>query len=135
MYKVLVPVLVPGTEHEHNYNYEYLGTRSSSSQQLLRFSSFHSYNKDVAVATFILSITTMFKSVTLVAFLVGFASAFSPMKSLISSPSSTQLHESFGLGVGTDTYEMQDPRIAGEATYKQWVNKVDENNMLNRKVC
>lgn len=78
----------------------------------------------------------MFNSITLlICLLVVSSSAFSPIKSSSSKiSSSTQLYESFGLGLGTDTYEIQDPRIGGEANYKQWVNKVDSNNMLNRKV-
>lgn len=47
---------------------------------------------------------------------------------------STPLRESFGLGVGEDTYENQVDPLKGEANYKQFVNRINENNMLNRKV-
>ena len=48
---------------------------------------------------------------------------------------STQLQESFGLGVGEDTYKNQPDLLRGEQEYKQFVNKYKEDNMLNRKVC
>lgn len=70
--------------------------------------------------------------VILYALLVGFASAFAPKSAIRSS---TQLHETFGLGIGEDTYENQPDLLKGEAEYKQWMNRVNENNMLNRKVC
>ena len=47
---------------------------------------------------------------------------------------STQLYENFGLGIGEDTYANQLPALGGEANYKQFVNRVKEDNMLNRKV-
>ena len=47
----------------------------------------------------------------------------------------TQLQESFGLGVGEDTYKNQPTLLRGEQEYKQFVNKYKEDNMLNRKVC
>ena len=47
---------------------------------------------------------------------------------------STQLHETFGLGVGEDTYENQPDFLKGEGEYKEWINSVNEKNMLNRKV-
>ena len=66
------------------------------------------------------------------ALLATLASAFTvPQTSLRQS---THLNENFGLGIGEDTYENQDALLAGEANYKQWVNRVNENNMLNRKV-
>ena len=48
---------------------------------------------------------------------------------------STQLHETFGLGIGEDTYKNQPTLLRGEQEYKQFVNQVKEDNMLNRKVC
>ena len=47
---------------------------------------------------------------------------------------STHLNENFGLDVGEDSYANMDKLLLGEANYKQWVNRVKENNMLNRKV-
>ena len=46
----------------------------------------------------------------------------------------THLNENFGLGIGEDSYENMDSLLLGEANYKQWVNRVNDNNMLNRKV-
>jgi hypothetical protein len=70
----------------------------------------------------------------------GLTSAFTPMKSdrtiLISSrQQSTRLHETFDTGLGTDFEEIKAMSIGNEANYKQWVNKIKEDNMLNRKVC
>jgi hypothetical protein len=69
------------------------------------------------------------------------ATAFAPAGSssrtkLSSSPSSssTQLFESFGLGLGEDTYENQPDLLKGEQEYKQYANRINEDNMLNRKV-
>lgn len=52
----------------------------------------------------------------------------------LTSRPATQLQETFGLGIGEDNYANQPAPIAGEAAYKEWVNKVNEDNMLNRKV-
>jgi hypothetical protein len=49
--------------------------------------------------------------------------------------SSTRLHENFGLGIGEDTYDNQPDFMKGEGEYKEWINSVNEDNMLNRKVC
>lgn len=68
----------------------------------------------------------------IVAISAGVANAFAPAS--FAARQSTQLHESFGLGLGEDTYENQPDLLKGEAEYKQYVNKIDENNMLNRKV-
>mmetsp|Transcript_10041 Transcript_10041/g.13266 ORF Transcript_10041/g.13266 Transcript_10041/m.13266 type:complete len:216 (-) Transcript_10041:75-722(-) len=46
---------------------------------------------------------------------------------------STQLHEGFGLGLGEDTYANQPDFLKGEGEYKEWVNTVNEDNMLNRQ--
>ena len=46
----------------------------------------------------------------------------------------THLNENFGLGVGENTYANQVEQLGGEANYKQWVNKVQDNSFLNRKV-
>jgi hypothetical protein len=76
----------------------------------------------------------MMKSIAILTMLLGFSSAFSPMK-IANVKTTTQLRESFGTGLGTDTYSSQDILIGGEANYKQWVNEVNQNNMLNRQVC
>lgn len=46
----------------------------------------------------------------------------------------TNLRESFGIEYAEDTYSNQPDLLRGEAEYKQWVNKINGNNMLNRKV-
>lgn len=74
---------------------------------------------------------TMMK-LTIVALLAGAAFSFSPISQ--TTRQSTQLRESFGLGIGEDTYENQPALLRGEQEYKQFVNKYAENNMLNRKV-
>ena len=68
----------------------------------------------------------------LVAAVAGAANAFSPSAS--GARQATQLQESFGLGIGEDTYENQPDLLKGEAEYKQYMNQVREDNMLNRKV-
>jgi hypothetical protein len=68
----------------------------------------------------------------LVAMMAGVAGAFSP--SSAGTRQGTQLQESFGLGIGEDTYENQPDLLKGEAEYKQYMNRVKEDNMLNRKV-
>ena len=68
----------------------------------------------------------------LVAAVAGAANAFAP--SNLAVRQSTHLHESFGLGIGEDTYENQPDLLKGEAEYKQYVNRINEDNMLNRKV-
>ena len=70
--------------------------------------------------------------VILYALLASFASAFAPQGSVRQT---THLYENFGLPYAEDSYANQDPLIGGEANYKQFVNRVNENNMLNRKVC
>ena len=70
---------------------------------------------------------------TVFALLAGAAFSFSPI-SQTTTRQSTQLRESFGLGVGEDTYSNQPALLRGEQEYKQFVNKYAENNMLNRKV-
>ena len=69
--------------------------------------------------------------VILYALFVSLASAFAPQTSVRPS---THLYENFGLGIGEDSYENQVDLLRGEANYKQWVNRINENNMLNRKV-
>jgi hypothetical protein len=68
----------------------------------------------------------------LVAVTAGVASAFSP--STFGVRKDTQLHESFGFGFAEDTYENQPDLLKGEAEYKQYMNRVKGDNMLNRKV-
>jgi hypothetical protein len=46
----------------------------------------------------------------------------------------TQLYENFGLGLGEDTYANQPKLLGGEAEYKQWMGKIDENAFVNRQV-
>ena len=63
------------------------------------------------------------------------ATAFAPASFTKAPASTTQLQETFGLGLGEDTYENQPDLLKGEQEYKQYVNKISEENMLNRKVC
>lgn len=69
--------------------------------------------------------------VILYALLASFASAFAPQGAVRPT---THLNENFGFDFAEDSYANQDPLLSGEANYKQWVNRVDEKNMLNRKV-
>ncbi|KAG7351075.1 DUF1118 domain containing protein [Nitzschia inconspicua] len=71
----------------------------------------------------------------LVAAMASCAAAFAPtsMVGRKTASSFTQLHESFGLGLGEDTYENQPDLLKGEQEYKQYVNRINEENMLNRK--
>jgi hypothetical protein len=46
----------------------------------------------------------------------------------------TQLQESFGFDFAENTYENQPDLLKGEQEYKQYMNKVNEDNFLNRKV-
>jgi hypothetical protein len=73
---------------------------------------------------------TMMKSIVFI--LLTGAAAFSPISQTVRK--SSQLRESFGLGIGEDSYENQPKLLRGEAEYKQFINKYAENNMLNRKV-
>eukprot|EP00535_Pseudo-nitzschia_heimii_P006052 CAMPEP_0197182778 /NCGR_PEP_ID=MMETSP1423-20130617/6767_1 /TAXON_ID=476441 /ORGANISM="Pseudo-nitzschia heimii, Strain UNC1101" /LENGTH=224 /DNA_ID=CAMNT_0042633259 /DNA_START=87 /DNA_END=761 /DNA_ORIENTATION=- len=60
--------------------------------------------------------------------------AFTPTVSRVQkTPSTTQLYEDFGLGLGEPTYENQPDLLKGEQEYKQYANRINENNMLNRK--
>lgn len=68
----------------------------------------------------------------LVAVAAGASSAFAPAR--FAGRQAVQLHESFGLDFAEDTYKNQPDLLKGEAEYKQYVNKISEDNMLNRKV-
>jgi hypothetical protein len=63
--------------------------------------------------------------------------AFAPISqgSFRQQQQTTQLQETFGLGIGEDTYENQPTLLRGEQEYKQFINKYKDDNMLNRKVC
>ena len=67
----------------------------------------------------------------ILALLGSLVSGFAPTSTV---PRSTKLHESFGFDFAEDTYKNQAEVLGGEANYKQWVNKIDDNSMLNRKV-
>jgi hypothetical protein len=69
----------------------------------------------------------------LLAVVAGLASAYVAPKTFVSRRS-TQLHENFGLDVGMDAFAVTDDLLKGEANYKQWVNRIDENSFLNRQV-
>lgn len=67
------------------------------------------------------------------AVVASLTSAYAPARSFVTRPS-TQLQESFGFDFAEDTYKNQPNELGGEANYKQWVNKISDNSMLNRKV-
>merc|ERR1712232_276266 len=67
----------------------------------------------------------------LLAIIASVAGAFAPSSGM--SRQGTQLQETFGLGLGQDTWENQPDLLKGEAEYKQYMNQVKEDNMLNRK--
>lgn len=69
--------------------------------------------------------------VILYALLASVASAFAPPSSVRPS---TQLRESFGFDFAEDSYANQVAELGGEQEYKQFVNRLKEDNMLNRKV-
>ena len=63
------------------------------------------------------------------------AVAFTPSVSRVQpTPSTTQLYEDFGLGLGEQTYENQPDLLKGEQEYKQYINRINEDNLLNEKV-
>jgi|EP00544_Gedaniella_sp_CCMP2646_P014087 hypothetical protein len=62
---------------------------------------------------------------------VGVTAAFSPAH--VASRPSTRLSESFGFDFAEDSYANTPDVLLGEANYKQWVKRVDENSFLNRK--
>ena len=47
----------------------------------------------------------------------------------------TKLYENFGLDLGEDTYANQPALLGGEAQYKQWMDKINDNAFVNRQVC
>merc|ERR1712028_248687 len=47
--------------------------------------------------------------------------------------STTQLYEDFGFSFAEQTYENQPDLLKGEQEYKQYVNRINEDNMLNKK--
>jgi hypothetical protein len=77
-------------------------------------------------------LTTMMKFVVF-AILGSLVSSYAPAKSF-ATRRSTKLRESFGFDFAEDSYKNQPDVLAGEANYKQWVNKIDDNSFLNRKV-
>jgi hypothetical protein len=79
------------------------------------------------------SFTSTMMKLLLVTVLCAAASAWVAPQSATRRPA-TQLRESFGIEYAEDTYSNQPDLLRGEAEYKQWVNKIDSNNMLNRKV-
>ena len=63
------------------------------------------------------------------------AVAFTPSTSRVQKvTSSTQLYEDFGFDFAEQTYENQPDLLKGEQEYKQYMNIVKEDNMLNKKV-
>jgi hypothetical protein len=72
-----------------------------------------------------------------IAALAGVVSAWLPAKSLTARPT-TQLQEGFGLDSTisqvVNSYDAQPDFLKGEAEYKQWINKVEGPQLVNRKV-
>ena len=64
--------------------------------------------------------------------IVAAVSAFSVQPTAVRP--STVLKESFGFDFAEDSYENTPIEILGEANYKAWVGKIDENSFLNRQV-
>lgn len=81
------------------------------------------------------TVVTMMKILILAA-MASATMAFAPISQGVfrQQKQTTQLYETFGLGIGEDTYENQPTLLRGEQEYKQFVNKYKEDNMLNRKV-
>jgi hypothetical protein len=67
-----------------------------------------------------------------VALSASVASSFAPAQFVVRQ--NTQLHESFGFGFAEDTYGNQPDLLKGEQEYKQYMNRVKEDNLLNEKV-
>jgi len=68
-------------------------------------------------------------------FVCSVANAFTAVSHKAQNRPHTRLRESFGFDFAEDTYKNQPDVLGGEQTYKQWVNKIEENSLLNRKVC
>jgi len=70
------------------------------------------------------------------ALIVGGASAFAPSTSVPSDTRATldPLYENFGLNFAEDQAENTPDVILGEANYKQWVDEIQDNSFLNRRV-
>lgn len=69
--------------------------------------------------------------------MVGTGAAFAPTSNVAtrsSTPSVTQLQESFGFDFAEDPYENTPKVILGEANYKQYVAEKTPNSFLNRQV-
>jgi hypothetical protein len=67
----------------------------------------------------------------ILALLGSLVSSFSPASV---TRTSTKLHESFGFDFAEDSYKNQPIELGGEANYKQWINKIQDNPFLNRQV-
>jgi hypothetical protein len=65
---------------------------------------------------------------------VGATSAFVAPSSSFVRPQ-IAVSESFGFEFAEDSYENTPDQLLGEANYKQWVQKIDDNSFLNRQVC
>jgi hypothetical protein len=74
----------------------------------------------------------MMMKITIFAVLACVVASFAPVSQ--TARQSFQLQETFGLGLGEDTYKNQPELLRGEQEYKQFINKYKEDNMINRKV-
>lgn len=79
-----------------------------------------------------LAVLTMMMKFVILAILASLSSAY--VVKPLAVRRTTQLHETFDLGIGEDSYENTPDQLKGEAEYKQWVNKIEDNSFLNRKV-
>lgn len=70
----------------------------------------------------------------MLAITASYTVAFTPSVSRVQKlPSTTQLYEDFGFSFAEQTYENQPDLLKGEQEYKQYVNRINEDNMLNKK--
>jgi hypothetical protein len=82
------------------------------------------------------------KLLTLTVVTAGVANAFTPPNLLATTttsspaslPTGTRLFESFGFEGATDVYKNQPDLLKGEQEYKQYVNRIKEDNLVSRKV-
>ncbi|KAL7555378.1 hypothetical protein ACA910_022364 [Epithemia clementina (nom. ined.)] len=63
---------------------------------------------------------------------LAFADSFNVASRTAVRPN-TQLQESFGLGLGEDTYTNQPDFLKGEGEYKEYIKTIKEDSLLNRQ--
>jgi len=74
------------------------------------------------------------KTLFVLAVTASAASAFvTPQQSSPVARPATSLSETFGLGLGEDTYENQPDFLKGEQDYKTWMAETTDNSFVNRQ--